>query len=263
MLEKLWKQEVKTQGRTVCGMYGVLGIATVLLIALHLIGRFADVRLLETIFMISCSIYAITVIVVVVVNFVYLCFQFYRSMYSEQGYLTHTLPVKTTQILNVKVAVSFGYLFLTGILSILSFGMVGMAVDGIQIGTLFDRIGSAVHETAKILEIPEAVFVLFVLLMFILGCLNALLMFFAGSSIGQLFHRSKGAYGIAAGIALYYCSQIVSLLLVLLGYFVYVQLSVKREVIWAMAGGCLLAFGWTVVYYMICRVIVQKHLNLE
>lgn len=263
MLGKLWKQEVKTLGRTVCGMYGVLGIATVLLIVLHLISRFADVQLFETIFMVTCSIYAITVIVAVVVNFVYLCYQFYRSMYSEQGYLTHTLPVKTTQILNVKVAVSFGYLFLTGVLSILSFVIIGMAADGIQVGTMFAMIAQAVRETAEILQIPGAVFVLFVLLMFVFGCLNALLLFFAGSSIGQLFHRSKGAYGIAAGIALYYCSQIVSLILVVLGYFVYVQLSEKRDIAWAMAGGGLLAFSWTVVYYMICRVIVQKHLNLE
>ena len=263
MLGKLWKQEVKTQGRTVCGMYGVLGIATVLLIVLYGISRFADARILGTVFMITCGIYALTVIVVVVVNFVYLCFQFYRSMYSEQGYLTHTLPVKTTQILNVKVAVSFGYLFLTGVLSVLSFVIIGMTVDRIQIGTMLDRIGRAIHETGQVLGIPGAVFVLFVLLLFIFGCLNALLMFFAGSSIGQLFHRSKGAYGIAAGIALYYCSQIVSLILILLGYFVYVQLSAEHEIVWAMAGGCLLAFSWSVVYYMICRVIVQRHLNLE
>ena len=263
MLGKLWKQEVRTLGRTVCGMYGVLGIATVLLIAMSAVSRFVDMRMLGTVFMITCSIYAITVIVVIVVNFIYLCFQFYRSMYSEQGYLTHTLPVKTTQILNVKVAVSFGYLFLTGVFSILSFGIIGMSVEGIHIGTMFDIIGRAVRETAEALEIPGAVFVLFLLLLFILGCLNALLMFFAGSSIGQLFHRSKGAYGIAAGIALYYCSQIVSLMLVFLGYFLYVQLSAEHEIAWAMAGGCLLAFVWTVVYYMICRIIVQKHLNLE
>jgi len=263
MLGKLWRQEVKTQGRMVCGMFGVLGIATILLLALYFISQLADVRLFGIVFAITCSIYAITVIVVVVVNFVYLCFQFYRSMYSEQGYLTHTLPVETTQILNVKVAVSFGYMFLTGVLSILSFAAIGMAVDSMQAGELLELIGRGIHETAEELGVPGAVFVLFVLLMFGLGCLDSLLLFFAGSSIGQLFHRSKGACGIAAGIVLYYCSQIISVILVFLGYVVFVQLSAAREAVWAMAGGCLLAISWSAVYYMICRVIVQKHLNLE
>ena len=175
-------------------------------------------------------------------------------MYSEQGYLTHTLPVKTTHILHVKIVVSFAYLFLTAVLCLLSFCSIGIVIDGTSIGQIMDVIKIAV---------ADAVFLLFFAVMAVFGCLNALLLFFAGSSIGQLFHRSKGACGIAAGIGLYYMSQIVSLIAVAVGFFVYTSVADAHEAVWAMGGTCLLALFWTAVYYTICRVIVQKHLNLE
>lgn len=263
MLIKLVRQEMKTQGRTISVMYGVLAIAAILVSVLYLLSTKIDAEILGTVFMVSCSLYAMTVVIVVVVNFIYLCFHFYQSMYSAQGYLTHTLPVKTLQILHVKVAVSFGYLFVTGLLCMLSFAVIGTAVDGLSLTALLDIIGQALQQTAQELGISPVAFVCFFLLLFVFGCLDALLMFFAGSSIGQLFHRSKGACGIAASIGLYYCSQIVSLLVILLGYLLYQGLSGTQAALWAISGSCLLLFGWTMVYYIICRVIVQKHLNLE
>ncbi len=263
MLGKLFRHEAKIQGKVVAGMYGALVAATTLMIAIYYLSRFANARVFQSIFMIACALYGMTVIVVVIVNFIYLCFRFYKSMYSEQGYLTHTLPVKTTHILHVKIVVSFAYLFLTAVLCLLSFCSIGIVIDGTSIGQIMEVIKIAVADTAAQLRIPDAVFLLFFAVMAVLGCLNALLLFFAGSSIGQLFHRSKGACGIAAGIGLYYMSQIVSLIAVAVGFFVYTSVADAHEAVWAMGGGCLLVLFWTAVYYTICRVIVQKHLNLE
>ena len=263
MLGKLLKQEAKTQGKTVLGMYGVLIAATLLVIILFLISR-AVKGPMESIFIFGCGVYGITVIVVFVVNFVYLCFHFYQSMYSGQGYLTHTLPVKTTQILHVKIIVSFVYLFLTGIFAVASFFIIGMVVDGSSIHTMFRAIQKMVQNISATMGIPGATYVLFLLATMILGCLNALLLFFAGSSIGQLAHRSKGAYGIAAGIGLYYLSQIITVILIMLAAFVlFPDVQETHIAPLAMGGTCLSLSGWAVIYYMISRVIVQKHLNLE
>lgn len=263
MLGKLFRYEAKTQGKVIAGMYGALTAATVLIIFVCCLSKAIHARVFGSIFMISCALYAMTVLVVVIVNFIYLCFRFYQSMYSGQGYLTHTLPVKTTYILHVKIAVSFGYLFLTAILCLVSFFMIGMVMEGISVVQIIDVIKTAVAQTSAQLHVPGAVFVLFFVVMAVLGCLNALLLFFAGSSIGQLFHRSKGAWGIAAGIGLYYMSQIVSLIAVAVGFLLYTSIPGVATSVWALGGGCLLAVFWSVVYYTICRVIVQKHLNLE
>ena len=122
--------------------------------------------------------------------------------------------------------------------------------------------------------IPGQIFAAFVVVIALIGWLDALLLFFAGSSIGQLFHRSKGAWGIAASIGLYYVSQIVTLIVIAcVGGFMFVS---NTEVYVNSSGGptalvmyplmvgiiVMLAF-WAVVYYIISRVIVSKHLNLE
>ena len=263
MLSKLFRQEIRAHGKTITGLYGALVAATLLIIGLFYLCEFTDRKLFHAVFMIGCMFYMVTIVVIAVVVFIYLCFHFYKSMYSEQGYLTHTLPVKTTQILNVKVAVSFGFLFVTAILCALSFCAIGMAAEGISIVELIEILGKAIADMADAMHISGFAYVLMLLAGAVLGCLNALLLFFAGSSIGQLAHRSKGACGIAAGIGLYYVSQILSLAGIFIGYLLYEALPAIRNVTFITVGACLLAFGWTMIYYMICRVIVRKHLNLE
>lgn len=263
MLGKLFRQEIRTQGRVVTGMYGVLAAATILISVLFYLSKVIHVRALGAVFMIGCTLYGITLVVSFVTIFIYLCFYFYKTMYSEQGYLTHTLPVKTTHILNVKVAVSFGYLFLTAVLCILSFLIIGIVMDGISAADIMDVLRNSVNVLSEEINLPVSGCLLFLCSITLLGCLNSLLMFFAGSSIGQLFQRSKGACGIAAGIGLYYCSQILSVVAVLLGYLLYEMVPFMRNAGWLMSGALLLTLLWTAVYYMICRVIVTKHLNLE
>ncbi len=263
MLGKLFRQELRTQGRVVTGMYGVLAAATILISVLFYLSKAFQVRALNAVFMIGCVFYGITLIVSAVTIFIYLCFHFYKSMYSEQGYLTHTLPVKTTHILNVKVAVSFGYLFLTAVLCILSFLIIGIVMDGISAADIVNVFYNSVNDLSEAMNLPVFGVLLFFCGAALLGCLNSLLLFFAGSSIGQLFQRSKGACGIAAGIGLYYCTQILSIVAVLLGYLLYEMVPFMRNTGWMMSGALLLTLIWTAIYYMICRVIVTKHLNLE
>lgn len=263
MLKKLFRQEIKVQGKTVTGMYGVLAAATLLLIGLFYIGKIAGQGVYENVFVIGCMLYVITMIVVAVGIFIYLCYHFYKSMYSEQGYLTHTLPVKTAHILNAKIAVSFGFLFITVILCILSFCIIGMTIEGMPIKELIDLIGKVIADSSQTMHISGFACCMMILVSMIFGSLDALLLFFAGSSIGQLFHRSKGACGIAAGIGLYYVSQILSIVAIFLGYLLYEALPAVRNMTFVMVGACMVALIWTVIYYMICKVIVEKHLNLE
>lgn len=260
MLGKLLKHEFMTQGKSLSVLYGVLAAAVGFMILAHWIGRSA---IPEPVYLTLCVLCTISIIIAFVTCFIYLCFHFYQSMYSEQGYLTHTLPLKTGQILNVKVAVSCGHLLLAEILTTLSFAVITAPKDRIQLGALADIVWQAIHTMAHETKIPVAALIFFFLFFMILGTLDSLLLFFAGSSIGQLSHRSKGAYGIAASIGLYYATQIASLVLVFIGYLLHERLFQHMEPIWIVAGSGALVSCWAIVHYMICRVIVQKHLNLE
>lgn len=65
-----------------------------------------NVTVLDVAGIFSLFLYIFAVIGVMWGSFIFLGVRFYRSMYSEEGYLTHTLPVTAHQILFSKILVS-------------------------------------------------------------------------------------------------------------------------------------------------------------
>ena len=110
----------------------------------------------------------------------------------------------------------------------------------------------------------------------ILSCLQYLLMVFASGSIGQLFTQHKIGASIGAGIIFYMSGQIISsIIMVLTGYFGIMNNdnvvtcttsenitfhTTFSSMLWS---GLLLSVIECVVFYIVCMVIIKKHLNLE
>lgn len=264
MLSKLCKHELMAAGRMMAVFYGILAAATVLLSVIGAIHQnFAEIGAVVDL---SFIFYIVTMVVLFVISFAYLCIRFYQTMYSSQGYLTHTMPVETSAVLNVKVLVSFGYQILTVALCLLSLFTVCMVLSS---GEAWEILKLAIQQTLN--EVAEeagmagaaaAIYIYFVAALF-MAQLNAMLMFFAGSSIGQLAHHSKAAYGIAASIGLYYLTQMVSLILIGIAYLVTRSFALQLGMKWVVAAAFGMELFWIVFYYLISRVIVIKHLNLE
>lgn len=268
MLVKLFKQEMKAKGRVMLLIYEVLAAVTLLIVMVGIYNQHVQSRMSHIIYAVSGAVYLITIPVLVIIAFIYLCVSFYQSMYTAQGYLTHTLPVKTTSILNIKIAASLAHMMLTAAVVFVLAVISGLIIDRTVVYELWHMLGPAMQNVYEQTGVHGAVFIGSAVVMMFLGCLDALLLFFAGSSIGQLFHRSKGAWGIAAGISLYYMSQIISIFAAaLLAAFLTEKYSGNLSDLvilsWMIPGTMAVLGFWAVVYYLISRVIVQKHLNLE
>ncbi len=264
MVTKYMKHEIKTQGKMMAIIYSVLAMTTMLTLVLFWLQKFSQHPFFEGIYYIVCGIYGISVIVSAVVSFIYLCYHFYHTMYSQQGYLTHTLPLKTTDILHVKILVSCGFLFLTVVFCVLSFAALGALNEGLSAGELVNVVMQVLSEAGEELGVSSAAAMLLILLIVIAGCTSSLLMFFAGSSVGQLFPHSKGVWGIAAGIGIYYISEVISAgIAVAVFCLAYINMPEKMKFAWFAAGMIIMLLFWTVVYYIVCRKILLKHLNLE
>lgn len=261
MLKTLVKHEVKSTGRVMCAVYGVFVVATVLACIFSFWGRHASDSISEGFWSVPLMFYAITLVILMVVSLIYLCWRFYYTMYSAQGYLTHTLPVKTSWILNCKILVSAGFFLTACVVCMVSIAITGAVATGEGAGVVMDVAKLTVKEGAKTFHMHQAMFVIFILAVVCLAVFNYLLMFFAGSSIGQLSKRSKGAAGIAAGIGLYYASQVVTVILLAVGYVVLRQFTVPERVVLFLT--VVLEILWVTVYYLINRVISVRHLNLE
>lgn len=100
MLGKLIKNEFRNIGR-------LLLLINVIVLGMHLLSivfesvynsRALNGTIFEPIFAIFASAYVLTIIAVNIIVLLVFAVRFYRKVYSVEGYLTHTLPVKKSDI---------------------------------------------------------------------------------------------------------------------------------------------------------------------
>ena len=157
-------------------------------------------------FISSLVLYIISIIVCIVMTVIVGIVRFYQGMYTNEGYLNHTLPVTPTQHIFAKLLTSFIFC-LGGLLAIfLSFMVITIGDVNIEVfkaffylaGKFFARFGANGG--------------LYVLEFIILLCVAAFFVFiklYCCISIGQLAKRKKVllAFGIFFGI--YVVKQII------------------------------------------------------
>lgn len=105
MLSKLIKHELIATGRIMGILYAVVGVIMAYILGSYYIGKGGEATattgqvlgMMALLIISSCSFF-LTVIVMIS--------NFQRSLYGEQGYLSFTLPVKSTALLASKVIVS-------------------------------------------------------------------------------------------------------------------------------------------------------------
>lgn len=142
----------------------------------------------------------------------YTGFRFYRTMYSEQGYLTHTLPVTSGQLLASKLLISGCWTVITYIAVVLSVfalfaGAINGSSDSVTIWAIFNDMAEGLRETGMpmvkiILYYLQALLLCpFVMAMQIFGCLT----------IGQLSKKHKVLVGILVYIGLLFVNYIISM----------------------------------------------------
>lgn len=277
MLGKLFKYEFKNTYKLMFIIYGVMAFVTIL----GCIAMYGDSdpagtenQLQEIFFTAAMVFYVLGVFALFVVSYVYMCVHFYKTMYSDQGYLTHTLPVGQMSIFNVKLLVSLCWLMLSLIIMFVSIFALGCAANrGFSFDADFDML---MVDFQNLFGMSLHTFSIYMIFAMILSCLQYLLMVFASGSIGQLFTQHKIGASIGAGIVFYMSGQIVSsIILVLTGYFGVMNnvnvvtynatenVTFSTPVSSMLFSGSLFSIIECVVFYIVCMVIIKKHLNLE
>lgn len=291
MLGKLFKHEFKNTAKVMLLIYGMFAIIT-------LLGTFVlssdavrnEASSAANIMLVASMIfYMLSVFALFIVTYVYMCVHFYKSMYSDQGYLTHTLPVKSSTLFHVKLGTSMVWMVCSLALLVLS---IFLFLLGGTHGEIFSpEISRELHQAAVEFEqevgIPIGFFIAHMVISMLLSGLCYLLWVFTSASVGQLFSQYKVVAAIITGAILYFIEQIASVIIMVTSGYVaamsdnsslfYVSTSGVNAVSTAGAGnpaslGLLgnmltVTYIWSiflcVVYYIVCRVIIQKHLNLE
>lgn len=223
--------------------------------------------------------YTLVVIALVILVFIMTCERFYKSMYSEQGYLTHTLPVSPLSNLNARLITSIVWLLISGIILVLNIITIFLAsepngfVNALRSFSYRELDQSVLYSTGY--HFP--VLMLIVVLLVLAALCNALLLVYTAISLGQLasLHKIRAAIGIGIGLA--FLEQIIVTVIIMhipeRWFSVRVTDAhqsfeqIREAITKTTQAGLWLSIGifsiFAVIYYVICAFIVKKHVNLE
>ena len=270
MLGKLFKHEFKETAKRLIPLNLIILIFTAL--GCILIG--ARLFHQESLSVLSVSyifIYILSIFALFVITGVYLTIRFYRTMYSNQGYLTHTLPVSTGSILNTKILVSAFWICIAFIITVLSiFTLVRVAAGDAWQSLDFNSFNYMISEA---FGIGYGKFWFYVISILILTCFSTILMIFASLSIGQMFSQHRILGSIGAFIAIYIVQQIVGTITMFILGIQSIAFEPTEQVESAAFLSKLYHHVFTaalaesalfvVAFYGICYYLTKKKLNLE
>ena len=189
---------------------------------------------------------------------IYLGVHFHKSMYTDEGYLTHTLPVTVHQLFVSKILVGAVWMLLVGAAIIVS--VVGLLytfmcmympgtpaeVTGVlaeSFSQLFEELGSDIQAELVHLTVSTVLTV-------VVGPFCSAAILFGSITLGQLFTRYRALMAIV-------CYIVVNILQSVLSFLIQIPLTIG----YVMAGSDPVAyyaktFDWSLVLSLITGVLL-------
>ncbi len=226
------------------------------------------------VFISSAVLLGVASVVALVMCIIIAIVRFYQGLYSSEGYLSQTLPVTAEQHIVSKMIVSMIFEIGTFFAIFLALNVAALGEVGVEVykagGYLFGKFVEMVHGHI-VLYIIEAVVLLLV------TEATTLLMFYFCISIGQLANRKKILLAFGVFFGLYVLAQIFGTLMIITGTFMaespYWQNLARDIMEWFnlhriagvhifMCSAIVLNAVFGLIYFLISKSIMKKHLNL-
>lgn len=271
MLGKLMKYEWKATWKMILLMNLFTVIMTMLGCISLAVVNFADPTPAQMLFFMAVLVfYMLTVFAVSIGCTIFIAVRFYKNLYTDEGYLMHTLPVTPRQLIVSKLTVASGeYLFTSFLTGTSVLAMVGTAMAKIS-PVEYETFLEELFRFEDTMGMSVGSYTTMMMIMTVIGSITSALMIYASISIGQLASKYKVLASIGAYIAITTVMQIVGMI----GGFVMmmngamwrgpaVQLTVftPYQNFYIMMVVCTLLFG--IACYAVTELIMKKKLNLD
>lgn len=201
MLGKLLKYELKGNVRILLPFYG-------LILALSLINRlFTGNWIYSTqtptatmnIAAIAAFAYGLTFMAVMLLTVFLVIQRFAKTVYGDEGYLTNTLPVTSSEIIISKTISAFLWMGLSGLVALLSIFII--AFEPGMIDAMRKMYVFVVRLLGDQVSLIAFKMIMYFIFMSVAGSISAILMVYMSISIGQLFSRKLlGSIGAFLGV---------------------------------------------------------------
>lgn len=268
MLKKLFIHEWKTASKMLLLFHGImLIIALSSKVFFQLSGGYGAMDSQNELVFIPAMLFMLgiifSVIIVGVFTHIYIGYRFYRHVFTDQGYLTNTLPVTPNQILLSKG--------LVGILwSILDYAIIILAiVIVVSNERIFSDIALLWKEISK-----EGIQAIFVMIYLFVTMIAGIWKLYFCVAVGNLFksHKILGTVGVYMG--LYIVEQIVSIAAVgimgfhlqrknMAGGLLWGISSASPATTWPIIASIAIVMIQLAIFWIVTRYIMSKKLNLQ
>jgi len=209
--------------------------------------------------------YMLSMFVILVVTVIYLIYRFYTSVYGDEGYLLHTLPVDKHHIIIAKAIVSVSWIILNIILIYLSILFL-ISTQERLIETITDGFQFYV-ETVNSYNKIGAFEVVMTLVASFFAMLARVLKVSACVSLGQLASNHK----VLSSIGFYYAIYIVQRIFALFYYMIMELINKASD--YTYYSPSLLGSSWEftllssliycVAFYFLTWYMMDRKLNLD
>ena len=271
MLRKLLKHEIMETARWMLLGYAALivldgVVALFFSINDQMINNYLVFQVIRGI---ASALYGILMVGVPLLTVVVIVVRFYRSCFTDQGYLTFTLPVKNGQHILSKLLVAMMWMVITIVVTMLSVGLIALSSGGTSgIGELAGGMATGFGELCQM----GAGFLPFAFLIAVLlGIALEVLHFYAAIAVGQLANTHRGLLGVGVYVGISILLQALAVMaMYFLGnnHFMSGMSSASTEVMLGMIQG-FTGLGIAVealitgVLFAVTYNLLDKHLNLR
>ncbi len=289
MLGKLIKYDFKALKKTLLPLcFGAVALSVFVTLLMKLFFLYKDYsynlsRVLDDIFGTVLTLLLIFgflgLVAAAIVSWFLILKRYYQNLFKDDGYLTFTLPVKTSGILLSKLISSTIWSFITALFAIVSiaiFVVFGTSRQFINMDAIdtFSRIWEAYWST-PLLTLKDYIIIPIIFTLLVLSSVvqNILLLFLAITLGNQVSRKHKilgsvGMYFVVNTVA----SIIVSTAMILLTYAGLEQID--NDSIFSITPGMdivyiylsvviVISTALSVAYFFVNKYILKNHLNLE
>ena len=269
MLGKMLKYDLKDYSKSMLPICLMLFIISIVTRIFSLLAN--NIESLKAMFSILFGISTFVFCIVIIISFVYCFFisvrNYYKKVLKEEGYLTHTLPIKKGNIILSQIISSLIWILMIGIVVIVTLAIAYYEKG--MINTLWQVLNNEIN--GEIIVSPMVTLIIIVAMM-LCSYISTILAIYCSMTIGHGFSYNKIGNSIIAGVIFYVVYQILNVIglgtVVLLSYGnldaitnnspimidVIVQIIALAFIVYIIIG---------IVSYALTNYNLKKRLNLE
>lgn len=238
----------------------------------------SSITILDIVSVFTLFLYVIMLVAVPVGIMVFLAVHFYKTMYTDEGYLTHTLPVTKNKLLVSKILISGMWVLIVlvgmyaSLFALLNFMFGAILPDEYSLGE-FWRMFSAEFGDAIVEAFEEgygvnlSVYFVYFIVSMLIGPFITMIILFGAISMGQLFTKHRVLMAIVSYIGVMIINGILGT--VMEGIITTAHINSNSDSVLSsyfntnLVCSSVLNLAVAVVMYLVSWFVSTKKLNME